>query len=288
MAPAQENERFQLAADSLSRHGRIWLDRNWKYHAGDQNEWSQPDFDDRHWKIADTRLESNHLPQSGWQGLGWFRIHVAVDSTLWQQPLILTMSQAGAAEIYLNGKAIYEFGGDGLNPPKEKSGSYRDFASFAFEKKIDHVIAIRYANYSAETFHAAGYEAGFYLFLGCADVAIERAANELRADSGFQMFFTALALAFGILHLILFLFSPRSKSNLYFAIFVFLYAANIFFDYQNFLATGLRSGLFYLRIHRAVMSCSPVFALQQRLPVWLSGPHHFDVDLTGARFCQDQ
>jgi len=81
-----------------------------------------------------------------------------------------------------------------LNPQKEKSGPYRDFAAFAFEKKIDHVIAIRYANYSAATFHGADYEAGFYLFLGCADVAIERAANELRADSSFQMFFTALFL----------------------------------------------------------------------------------------------
>jgi hypothetical protein len=39
-----------------------------------------------------------------------------------------------------------------------------------------------------------------------------------------QIFFTTLAIAFGMLHFILFLYNRQLKSNLYFAIFAFLYA----------------------------------------------------------------
>jgi len=68
-----------------------------------------------------------------------------------------------------------------------------------------------------------------------------------------QIFFTTIALAFGLLHFILFLYNRRLKSNLYFAIFAFLYAASTFLDFQAALATGEQTELFYLRIHRAVM-----------------------------------
>ncbi len=85
--------------------------------------------------------------------------------------------------------------------------------------------------------------------------------DQILSLSNQQMIFTTLAVAFGILHLILFLFSPKSKSNLYFAIFVFLYAANIYFDYQNFISNIYSNDFTYLRLHRAVMPYNSIFAL---------------------------
>lgn len=76
-----------------------------------------------------------------------------------------------------------------------------------------------------------------------------------------QIFFTTLAISFGILHLILFLYNYRLKSNLFFAIFLFLYALNIFFDYQASLSMTNEDVLMYLRIHRFVMPYNAVFAL---------------------------
>ena len=76
-----------------------------------------------------------------------------------------------------------------------------------------------------------------------------------------QIFFTTLAIAFGLLHLIIFLYNRRLKSNLYFAMFAILYAGNIFFDFQSTLATTGQSEIFYLRIHRGVMPYPPIFAL---------------------------
>jgi len=75
-----------------------------------------------------------------------------------------------------------------------------------------------------------------------------------------QLFYTTLAFSFGILHLILFLYNRWSKSNLFFSIFLFLYALNIFFDYQAFIAAH-ENYLFNLRIHRAIAPYNPLLAL---------------------------
>ena len=84
----------------------------------------------------------------------------------------------------------------------------------------------------------------------------------LEANLTQQIFFTTLAFTFGLLHLVLYLYSRRSKSNLYFALFAFLFAANIFFDFQATLSSSNPGAeLTYLRIHRAVMPYNAIFAL---------------------------
>ncbi|HKL17966.1 MAG TPA: SpoIIE family protein phosphatase [Halalkalibaculum sp.] len=75
-----------------------------------------------------------------------------------------------------------------------------------------------------------------------------------------QIFFSTLAVSFGILHLILYLYNRRNKSNVFFSIFLFLYALNIFFDYQAMMASADQH-LYYLRLHRAVVPYNPIFAL---------------------------
>jgi len=76
-----------------------------------------------------------------------------------------------------------------------------------------------------------------------------------------QIFFSTLALSFGILHLILFVYNRSFKSNLFFSIFLFLYALNIFFDYQSSLVDSQIEHLMYLRLHRAVMPYNSIFIL---------------------------
>jgi serine phosphatase RsbU (regulator of sigma subunit) len=256
---AQANGSFFLSSDSLERYERIFIAQNWKYHPNDSATWASPQFDDSSWEITDTRLSAANLPQSGWNGIGWFRIQVKVDSALRRQPLMMRIIQAGASRILLDGKLIYDFGDDGVNPKRQDI--YRDYVAFSFDDRPDHLIAVRYANYSTSAFQRAGRDAGFYLLIGHADALIDEGIRDLRMDSSIQMSFSALALAFGILHLVLFLFSPHSRSHLYFTIFVFLYAGNIFFDYQVFLSNDLRTELFYLRLHRAFMPCGLIFIL---------------------------
>ena len=81
--------------------------KNWKYHPGDGIEWAKPAFDDSNWETVENTLLEAEIPQSGFSGIGWFRRHLAVDSSLWGVPLVLGYGQFGAAEIYLDGKLLW-------------------------------------------------------------------------------------------------------------------------------------------------------------------------------------
>jgi serine phosphatase RsbU (regulator of sigma subunit) len=76
-----------------------------------------------------------------------------------------------------------------------------------------------------------------------------------------QIFFTTLAFAFGILHLALFAYNRQFKSNLYFTVFLFLYAISIFFDFQRLLTPHGEYNDLFLRIHHAVMPYRSIFGL---------------------------
>ena len=91
-----------------------------------------------------------------------------------------------------------------------------------------------------------------------------------------QLFFTTLAIAFLILHGMLYLFNRRDKSNLYFTLFLFFYALNIFFDFQSSMPDQGRQAMTFLKIHRAVMPVNPVFLLLFTYSVFESRiPKHF-------------
>ncbi len=78
----------------------------------------------------------------------------------------------------------------------------------------------------------------------------------------YQMVFTTLPAAFGILHFILFIFFKRAKENLYFAFFLLFYGASIFFDYQHIMFGEMEQTVNYVRIHRAMIPLYTIFALR--------------------------
>ncbi|MCH8981649.1 hypothetical protein IH922_06495, partial [candidate division KSB1 bacterium] len=252
--PVLGTPKFFLSSDHLK--DGIWLPAFlWKYHPGDNEEWADPEFDDTSWELVRPGLKPNELPKSGWQGVGWFRLHIVIDSTLFNKPLGLSISQAGASQLYLDGTLIYTFGehsDDWTGVPKVLS----------FDGKKRHVIAVRYSNLSVKKFHSAGWNAGFFLRLGNVNQMAEDRIRKERTLIGYQMFFTSLPLTIGILHLILFAFFPGLRQNLFFAIFLFSYAAAIFFDYQASLSTDIGQQLFFLRMHRAVNALFVLFQLR--------------------------
>jgi len=148
-----------LWADRLKIYDKtIWLLENWLYHSGDNPAWANPDFDNRSWETTNTWFRLNNPPKSGWTGVGWFRLHLAVDSTLWNRTLALNVWHRGASEIYLDGTLLTQFGkvgsskyneegyktpgGDGIPPPKP----------IVFDKKTHHVIAVRFSDFLAEKY----------------------------------------------------------------------------------------------------------------------------------------
>jgi serine phosphatase RsbU (regulator of sigma subunit) len=227
----------------------------WKYHSGDNQEWAELDFDDSSWVIVNPALRPMEFLNSEWQGVGWFRFHIVVDSALINQPLGLSIWQAGASQIYLDGTLKYTIGennDDWSGVPKV----------FTFDGKKRHVIALRYSISSLNSFHEAGYDAGFYLRLGKMNQILEDTVRREKTFIGFQIFFTSVALAIGLLHLILFSFFPGLRQNLFFALFLFSYAATIFFDYQILLSTDISKRLLSSRIHCAMLPIWVLFQLR--------------------------
>jgi len=75
---AQDNEVFALTADALQDGKSVELNKlTWKYHAGDDAAWANPQFDDSSWdKLEETVIKPETPPKSGWSGRAWFRLHM--------------------------------------------------------------------------------------------------------------------------------------------------------------------------------------------------------------------
>ncbi len=168
------------------------------------------------------------LPQDGWPGRGWFRVRVAIDSTLWNVPLALEHVQTGASEIYLNGRLLYSSGKIGADQNEEEpyveifAGT--DPRSFIFDRQYDQVIAVRYSNLSLDKFHLHHFQGGFGLVLADLNESIGNRVEWVSKQRVAQAITTSVAALLALLHLMLFLFYPKARENLYYAIATALFA----------------------------------------------------------------
>ncbi len=223
----------------------------WKYHPGDNPEWASPTFDDTEWEsifTLGTLLTQDKLSDSGWDGIGWFRLHVSVpDKQLWDTPLALWMIyHAGASEIYLDGELIYEFGTVGTRKEEEKPYWERDPLVISFSGKTDYVIAVRYSNFTSSQSIPVR---GFWLVVAPLNESIKGRVNTLRHGTTLQMVWTAISVFLMLQHLLLFFFYPRARENLYFAISTGSIGAFIFLTFQFILwATSSTHILLLLRL----------------------------------------
>ena len=245
---------FANALDTTS----VWLDVLWKYFPGDNEKWTNPEFDDSEWEITKTWLNPNNLPKSGWNGIGWFRIHMVVDSILWNRPLALNVRQLGASEIYLDGSLVAQFGKVGSSERDEEDYIARnpDFLpppkSIVFGK-TNHVIAVRFSNfYFTENYPKEPL--GLRIVLSDLNSTIVSSAGQRRTNTIMQMVFTIVPVVFAVLHLMLFLFYRRTRENLYYALFTLMFGILAFAGLQKgfSMVTDFQQGLLFERLGGAV------------------------------------
>jgi len=221
----------------------------WKYHPGDDQEWANPAFDDTGWEsIESTELSLNEIPRGGWEGIGWFRLHLSVpDERLWHTPLALqVIYQAGAPEIYLDGELIYTFGKVGNTKEEEEPYWERNPQVISFSGETDHIIAVRYSNFSS--YHLTPV-LGFALGIGPLNPGIKGRVNIVRSGTTLQMVWTAILIFMMLQHLLLFFFYPRARENLYFSLSAGSIGVFVFLILQFFLvATSVIETLYLLRL----------------------------------------
>jgi len=252
-----------LSGARFRKHARRFIElENFKYHTGDSAEWSNPLFDDSHWEATSSRILSTRKPESGWDGIGWFRIHIAVDTSLWGVPLFLGMFQSGASEIYLDGKMLYRFGTVGTSEADEERFWERDPRYVVFDDQQDHVLAVRYSNFSSSYFHRRGVNAGFACSVAeNLNMWITDRTSTVRIVTIGQMLFTIVPIVLALLHLLLFLFYPRAKENLYFALFMVCWGAIAFGDMSAAFTSNVARLLTYGTIVGMALGPSIVFGL---------------------------
>ncbi|MGH7451046.1 MAG: ATP-binding protein, partial [bacterium] len=254
--------RFQIKGNSFI------CDANWKYHPGDNPQWAAPEFDDRSWKTVRSVGPPHQWPDD-WRGIGWFRLHLSVDSTLWNRPLAMNVWQWGASEIYLDGKLCAQYGkvGSSINDENSYAVLNPDLSlpkAIVFDQNTDHVFAVRYSNFFLMMKKSPNLWHGFQVNLRELNSAIAASAEQRETNMRLLVIMTSGPLVFAVLHLLLFLFYRRTTQNLYYAIMMLTIGMASFFNsqYEFSFVTDLRQAFLYKNLGQILLLFSGLAALR--------------------------
>ena len=206
--------------DLEATHQRyLALEDGWHFNSGDRPEWASPDFDDSSWQESDTFIEPGDLPTDPWVGIGWFRLELTVDESLAGQPLAFYIHQLGASEVYLNGEFVAAIGTVGGTAEAEVAYHETDLTSRPIRFPAgDNLLAVRCSDHNLEDLMRFSGAYGFRIGLGHAERAFSSDEAAIRAYSRRGAIFTAVPATLALLHLLLFLFYPQARSNLYYTL----------------------------------------------------------------------
>jgi len=240
-----------LTAELVNQNGLLLISEapNWKYHPGDDIQWANPDYDDTGWySIEPGNLSADAMPDSLWDGYGWWRLTFTADSSFYSQLTRLYFSRWGAAEIYLDGQKVHSFGQFSILADQEviftTNLDYHPAPAYNILPKDKHVLAVRYSNHLAKRHHQLlkqnaenlGFSIGFAVEDRNIFTAKQYKYNIVIASAS-----GAILFLLGLLHLILFVKFPKDSSNLIISITVSLYFVSsisvfspIFIDMYDF------------------------------------------------------
>ncbi|MGD8778143.1 MAG: SpoIIE family protein phosphatase [Ignavibacteria bacterium] len=224
---------FYLSQDKLLKSNKpIYISGKWKFSYDDSREFSLLTYNDKDWddgypnEIADFDLNED------WKGYGWFRKSFTIDRSLVNQTVALKFEHRGAAEVYLNGVLLFEFGKVGRSSVNELAQwNTNDLQIISFDDDLELVIAVRYSNFSAEKLSADFFDKGFTVnFQYLPDAIASKIENE-NQNMLIILFFSIIPLVFSFLHLSIYFFQLKDIGNLYYGIMTLSIAAVNFFEY---------------------------------------------------------
>lgn len=226
---AQPRDSAVFYIDSLPLTPRsVLLNKDWKWHAGDNPAWAKPQFNDSRWESIDPTQDIMDLPQVRKAGIGWLRLHLHIDSTIaQQQALLLRVYQVGASELYSNGQFVRRFGTISGNVDQiDGVFEYDQQVVFPAMGKSAYVLAIRIAFQPHLPYNKFAHTPNFLYRIRVVDgnrqnpkVLLSRALHTTFTFINVGLFFIL-----ALLHFFFFLFYRPQKANLFFSISVLLYS----------------------------------------------------------------
>jgi serine phosphatase RsbU (regulator of sigma subunit) len=185
-----------------------------------------------------------------------------VDSSLWSVPLALNLWQTGASEVYLDGKLLCRLGKVGPSKAEEEALIERNPRCIVFDNQEDHVLAIRYSNFSTDYLNQLEMDAGFTgQIWEDLNSRIQDRTAVVRTLTIYQILFAVIPVVLAFLHLFLFLYYPRAKENLYFAVCMFCWAIIVFEDFQSPFIKNMQRIILFESISIIAMSPAIIFGL---------------------------
>ncbi len=237
ISPATQSEKLFVASDSLfNDNGIIYLGsrEGWRFHPGDDMNWANPEFDDSDWMFYKPTGLTEPIPDSLWNGYGWFRYRFSADSSAYASISHLYFSTYGAAEVYLDGKLVQKYGIFSTNLQDEKRYINRIFPAVLLLPAESHVLAVRFSYHKGQRYkELLGKYArtfGFSIGLGTDYWNQQTTARSRRAQQEFYILGTMLLLII-LLHGLLFILFPAERSNLQITILVTLLFLHVIVSY---------------------------------------------------------
>jgi serine phosphatase RsbU (regulator of sigma subunit) len=241
---AQSGEKFTLTAEKLKDGKTAELNKaGWKYYSGDNLNWANRQLDDSDWEILDdSALKIDKPPQSGWSGIGWFRLRVTVEESLANKQLSLTFFHWGASEIYVDGELINKYGSVGGSAETEQAFNPNGMPMFfSFNGAGAHVIAVRHSVAAVPELSSfwnkrllkinPSYGLGFNSSIGEANSLVSKREGFLKLETANRFARAGLLLTIGLLFLLMYSFFPSQRANLYFALFALATVGNNLCNY---------------------------------------------------------
>ncbi len=215
-----------LKVSKIDSTDQIALDKFWKFHDGDNTAWASSSFDDSKWDTINTNLAFDKNDSNVFKGIAWFRLHIYIDSALDDTPLALLVDQEGASQIFIDGKLIHTLGKVSANPNLEKKYTPGNIPlAFQYHTTGNHLLAIRYSNLNYLRLFKK-YEAekpGFTITVTKQDESVRHIFNEQILVTSVALIVGIFFITLGFVHLLIFLFYRKHRTNLYYSLFVFLF-----------------------------------------------------------------
>ncbi|MDP8206764.1 MAG: ATP-binding protein [Candidatus Electryonea clarkiae] len=221
-----EPSSMHLSYDAVKEEVTVTKEWLWRYHEGDDPLWSASNFDDSSWQYVDSRINMVDSPISDWRGIGWFRMPLEVDSSLWNHPLALELEYSGACQVFMDGKLLYSLGKPGRSVDEEDAPYYpqKKILPIQFSDTTSHLLAVRYSNNKADILRKFNAHIGFSIdFKDLINFEESIIGNSIR-NTAQLMIIIGLSVALGLLHILLFVFFPRLNQNIWIALLAFFMA----------------------------------------------------------------
>ena len=232
----------------------------WRYHSGDSAAWADPMYNDSAWVVTDPYIRWTQSSDPHWDGLGWFRFHMQIDSTLWNRTLAISIKQLGASQIYYNGRLLYSFGKIGSSAATTEPNAMSWWQEFKIDPKYDQLLAVRYANHNWKRLLKLGYYPGFVISLKDLNTAFKTAVR-VRINAVRQMVFTWIPLILFLLHLSLYGFLRKQRQNLFYAICMLGFAGITYFNYEKTLIVNVSTIILFTKLNSLSVAIASLFGL---------------------------